>query len=121
MIDLGIICHEGFYFRDIWNCLDFIVVSCAIFSFFFSGSEAAAKNLSTMKSLRVLRVLRPLKTINRVPKLKVNVEYLTNQAQMHYNLIKYFYLRRYLIVWSTHLRTSLIYWLFICFSILYLQ
>ena len=35
MIDLGIIAHEGSYFRDIWNCLDFIVVSCAIFSFFF--------------------------------------------------------------------------------------
>lgn len=35
MIDLGMIAHEGAYFRDIWNCLDFIVVSCAIFSFFF--------------------------------------------------------------------------------------
>lgn len=35
MIDLGIIAHEGSYFRDIWNCLDFIVVSCALFSFFF--------------------------------------------------------------------------------------
>ncbi len=35
MVDLGIIAHEGSYFRDIWNCLDFIVVSCAIFSFFF--------------------------------------------------------------------------------------
>lgn len=35
MIDLGLICHEGSYFRDIWNVLDFVVVSCAIFSFAF--------------------------------------------------------------------------------------
>lgn len=72
MIHLGLICHKGSYFRDIWNLIDFVVVGCALFSFIFSGSETAAKNLSTMKSLRVLRVLRPLKTINRVPKLKVN-------------------------------------------------
>jgi voltage-dependent calcium channel N type alpha-1B len=78
MFDLGLMCHPGAYFRDIWNALDFIVVSCAIFSMVFSGSEEAAKNLATMKSLKVLRVLRPLKTINRIPELKVN----------HLNLIK---------------------------------
>ena len=38
-------------------------------------SDSAGKNLNTIKSLRVLRVLRPLKTINRVPKLKVTVEF----------------------------------------------
>jgi len=87
MIDLGMICHEGSYFRDIWNVLDFVVVSCAIFSFAFSGSDAAAKNLSTMKSLRVLRVLRPLKTINRVPKLKAVFDCVINSLKNVFNII----------------------------------
>ncbi len=87
MIDLGMVGHEGSYFRDIWNCLDFVVVSCAVFSFFFSGSDVAAKNLSTMKSLRVLRVLRPLKTINRVPKLKAVFDCVVNSLKNVFNIL----------------------------------
>ncbi len=35
MVDLGMICHPDSYFRDVWNALDFVVVSCAIFSYVF--------------------------------------------------------------------------------------
>nr|XP_020145180.1 voltage-dependent N-type calcium channel subunit alpha-1B isoform X3 [Microcebus murinus] len=69
MIDLGLLLHPGAYFRDLWNILDFIVVSGALVAFAFSGSKG--KDINTIKSLRVLRVLRPLKTIKRLPKLKV--------------------------------------------------
>uniref|UniRef100_A0A8C5VX73 Voltage-dependent N-type calcium channel subunit alpha n=1 Tax=Microcebus murinus TaxID=30608 RepID=A0A8C5VX73_MICMU len=68
MIDLGLLLHPGAYFRDLWNILDFIVVSGALVAFAFSGSKG--KDINTIKSLRVLRVLRPLKTIKRLPKLK---------------------------------------------------
>ncbi|NXM57370.1 CAC1B protein, partial [Illadopsis cleaveri] len=68
MIDLGLLLHPGSYFRDLWNILDFIVVSGALVAFAFSGTKG--KDINTIKSLRVLRVLRPLKTIKRLPKLK---------------------------------------------------
>ncbi|RXM97052.1 Voltage-dependent P/Q-type calcium channel subunit alpha-1A [Acipenser ruthenus] len=70
MVDLGLVLHQGAYFRDLWNILDFIVVSGALVAFAFTGSSKG-KDISTIKSLRVLRVLRPLKTIKRLPKLKV--------------------------------------------------
>ncbi|KAK1802413.1 hypothetical protein P4O66_022079 [Electrophorus voltai] len=69
MVVLGLVLHEGAYFRDLWNFLDFIVVSGALVAFAFTGSSKG-KDFSTIKSLRVLRVLRPLKTIKRLPKLK---------------------------------------------------
>ncbi|XP_008293873.1 voltage-dependent N-type calcium channel subunit alpha-1B-like [Stegastes partitus] len=69
MVDLGLLLHPGSYFRDLWNILDFIVVSGALVAFAFSGTKG--KDISTIKSLRVLRVLRPLKTIKRLPKLKL--------------------------------------------------
>uniref|UniRef100_A0A8B9JH13 Calcium channel, voltage-dependent, N type, alpha 1B subunit, b n=1 Tax=Astyanax mexicanus TaxID=7994 RepID=A0A8B9JH13_ASTMX len=69
MIDLGLLLHPGSYFRDLWNILDFIVVTGALVAFACSGSKG--KDINTIKSLRVLRVLRPLKTIKRLPKLKV--------------------------------------------------
>ncbi|GLD52431.1 voltage-dependent N-type calcium channel subunit alpha-1B isoform X3 [Lates japonicus] len=80
MVDLGLLLHPGSYFRDLWNILDFIVVSGALVAFAFSsfmGSQQGVtrgtkgKDISTIKSLRVLRVLRPLKTIKRLPKLKL--------------------------------------------------
>ena len=33
MIDLGLLLHPGAYFRDLWNVLDFIVVSGALVAF----------------------------------------------------------------------------------------
>ena len=32
LIDYGAILHPGSYFRDAWNCIDALVVSCAIAS-----------------------------------------------------------------------------------------
>ncbi|KAG7240047.1 hypothetical protein INR49_028050, partial [Caranx melampygus] len=37
MVDLGLLLHPGSYFRDLWNILDFIVVSGALVAFAFSG------------------------------------------------------------------------------------
>ncbi|MBN3323874.1 CAC1B protein, partial [Atractosteus spatula] len=37
MIDLGLLLHPGSYFRDLWNILDFIVVSGALVAFAFSS------------------------------------------------------------------------------------
>ena len=32
LIEYGAIFHQGSYFRDTWNCIDALVVSCAIAS-----------------------------------------------------------------------------------------
>ncbi|KAG8141735.1 hypothetical protein E2320_006426 [Naja naja] len=55
MIDLGLLLHPGAYFRDLWNILDFIVVSGALVAFAFSGNKG--KDINTIKSLRVLRAV----------------------------------------------------------------
>ncbi|KAL7980977.1 hypothetical protein Chor_002131 [Crotalus horridus] len=55
MIDLGLLLHRGAYFRDLWNILDFIVVSGALVAFAFSGNKG--KDINTIKSLRVLRAV----------------------------------------------------------------
>lgn len=36
MVDLGLVLHQGSYFRDLWNILDFIVVSGALVAFAFT-------------------------------------------------------------------------------------
>uniref|UniRef100_A0A8C0ALI1 Voltage-dependent N-type calcium channel subunit alpha n=1 Tax=Bos mutus grunniens TaxID=30521 RepID=A0A8C0ALI1_BOSMU len=85
MIDLGLLLHPGAYFRDLWNILDFIVVSGALVAFAFSGSKG--KDISTIKSLRVLRVLRPLKTIKRLPKLKAVFDCVVNSLKNVLNIL----------------------------------
>uniref|UniRef100_A0A8C5R9D5 Voltage-dependent N-type calcium channel subunit alpha n=1 Tax=Leptobrachium leishanense TaxID=445787 RepID=A0A8C5R9D5_9ANUR len=85
MIDLGLLLHSGSYFRDLWNILDFIVVSGALVAFAFSGNKG--KDLNTIKSLRVLRVLRPLKTIKRLPKLKAVFDCVVNSLKNVLNIL----------------------------------
>ncbi|XP_077778257.1 voltage-dependent N-type calcium channel subunit alpha-1B isoform X4 [Podarcis muralis] len=85
MIDLGLILHPGAYFRDLWNILDFIVVSGALVAFAFSGNKG--KDINTIKSLRVLRVLRPLKTIKRLPKLKAVFDCVVNSLKNVLNIL----------------------------------
>nr|XP_021331853.1 voltage-dependent N-type calcium channel subunit alpha-1B isoform X8 [Danio rerio] len=85
MVDLGLILHPGSYFRDLWNILDFIVVSGALVAFAFSGTKG--KDISTIKSLRVLRVLRPLKTIKRLPKLKAVFDCVVNSLKNVLNIL----------------------------------
>ncbi|CAH2272891.1 voltage-dependent P Q-type calcium channel subunit alpha-1A [Pelobates cultripes] len=86
MVDLGIILHQGAYFRDLWNFLDFIVVCGALVAFAFSGGSKG-KDISTIKSLRVLRVLRPLKTIKRLPKLKAVFDCVVNSLKNVLNIL----------------------------------
>ncbi|XP_062400013.1 calcium channel, voltage-dependent, N type, alpha 1B subunit, a [Sardina pilchardus] len=85
MVDLGLILHPGSYFRDLWNILDFIVVSGALVAFAFTGTKG--KDISTIKSLRVLRVLRPLKTIKRLPKLKAVFDCVVNSLKNVLNIL----------------------------------
>ncbi|XP_030647621.1 calcium channel, voltage-dependent, N type, alpha 1B subunit, a [Chanos chanos] len=99
MVDLGLLLHPGSYFRDLWNILDFIVVSGALVAFAFSsfmGSHenvnspkrgGKGKDISTIKSLRVLRVLRPLKTIKRLPKLKAVFDCVVNSLKNVLNIL----------------------------------
>uniref|UniRef100_H3A6R0 Voltage-dependent N-type calcium channel subunit alpha n=1 Tax=Latimeria chalumnae TaxID=7897 RepID=H3A6R0_LATCH len=85
MIDLGLLLHPGSYFRDLWNILDFVVVSGALVAFAFSGTKG--KDINTIKSLRVLRVLRPLKTIKRLPKLKAVFDCVVNSLKNVLNIL----------------------------------
>ncbi|XP_055369528.1 voltage-dependent N-type calcium channel subunit alpha-1B isoform X3 [Betta splendens] len=85
MIDLGLLLHPGSYFRDLWNILDFIVVSGALVAFACSGTTG--KDINTIKSLRVLRVLRPLKTIKRLPKLKAVFDCVVNSLKNVLNIL----------------------------------
>uniref|UniRef100_A0A669DPU2 Voltage-dependent P/Q-type calcium channel subunit alpha-1A n=1 Tax=Oreochromis niloticus TaxID=8128 RepID=A0A669DPU2_ORENI len=90
MVVLGLFLHEGSYFRDLWNILDFIVVSGALVAFAFtsvSGGNNKSKDISTIKSLRVLRVLRPLKTIKRLPKLKAVFDCVVNSLKNVLNIL----------------------------------
>ncbi|XP_057202245.1 voltage-dependent P/Q-type calcium channel subunit alpha-1A isoform X20 [Triplophysa rosa] len=90
MVDLGLVMHPGSYFRDLWNILDFIVVSGALVAFAFtggSGGSSKGKDISTIKSLRVLRVLRPLKTIKRLPKLKAVFDCVVNSLKNVLNIL----------------------------------
>uniref|UniRef100_A0A8C8SR22 Voltage-dependent P/Q-type calcium channel subunit alpha n=1 Tax=Pelusios castaneus TaxID=367368 RepID=A0A8C8SR22_9SAUR len=86
MVDLGLVLHQGAYFRDLWNILDFIVVSGALVAFAFTGSNKG-KDINTIKSLRVLRVLRPLKTIKRLPKLKAVFDCVVNSLKNVLNIL----------------------------------
>ncbi|KAK3700089.1 hypothetical protein QZH41_015046, partial [Actinostola sp. cb2023] len=71
LIDFGAILHPGSYFRDSWNCIDALVVSCAIASLVLgTKADSSPGSKKTVKVLRVLRVLRPLKAINKAKKLK---------------------------------------------------
>ncbi|XP_028980432.2 calcium channel, voltage-dependent, N type, alpha 1B subunit, a isoform X3 [Esox lucius] len=96
MVDLGLLLHPGSYFRDLWNILDFIVVSGALVAFAFSSfmgppqgvpRGSKGKDISTIKSLRVLRVLRPLKTIKRLPKLKAVFDCVVNSLKNVLNIL----------------------------------
>ncbi|XP_034649399.1 voltage-dependent N-type calcium channel subunit alpha-1B isoform X4 [Trachemys scripta elegans] len=89
MIDLGLLLHPGSYFRDLWNILDFIVVSGALVAFAFSSfmGGSKGKDINTIKSLRVLRVLRPLKTIKRLPKLKAVFDCVVNSLKNVLNIL----------------------------------
>uniref|UniRef100_A0A8C9X0N0 Calcium voltage-gated channel subunit alpha1 E n=1 Tax=Sander lucioperca TaxID=283035 RepID=A0A8C9X0N0_SANLU len=85
MIDQGLILHDGSYFRDMWNILDFIVVVGALIAFALTNNKG--RDIKTIKSLRVLRVLRPLKTIKRLPKLKAVFDCVVTSLKNVFNIL----------------------------------
>uniref|UniRef100_A0A3P8VPZ1 Calcium voltage-gated channel subunit alpha1 E n=2 Tax=Cynoglossus semilaevis TaxID=244447 RepID=A0A3P8VPZ1_CYNSE len=85
MIDQGLILHDGSYFRDMWNMLDFIVVVGALIAFALTNTKG--RDIKTIKSLRVLRVLRPLKTIKRLPKLKAVFDCVVTSLKNVFNIL----------------------------------
>uniref|UniRef100_A0A8C1AR29 Calcium channel, voltage-dependent, R type, alpha 1E subunit a n=1 Tax=Cyprinus carpio carpio TaxID=630221 RepID=A0A8C1AR29_CYPCA len=84
MIEQGLILHDGSYFRDLWNILDFIVVVGALVAFALTNT---GRDIKTIKSLRVLRVLRPLKTIKRLPKLKAVFDCVVTSLKNVFNIL----------------------------------
>ncbi|XP_041417446.1 voltage-dependent R-type calcium channel subunit alpha-1E isoform X1 [Xenopus laevis] len=89
MIDQGLILHDGSYFRDLWNILDFVVVVGALIAFALANILGTNKgrDIKTIKSLRVLRVLRPLKTIKRLPKLKAVFDCVVTSLKNVFNIL----------------------------------
>uniref|UniRef100_A0A8C8K6F2 Voltage-dependent calcium channel type A subunit alpha-1 n=1 Tax=Oncorhynchus tshawytscha TaxID=74940 RepID=A0A8C8K6F2_ONCTS len=91
MTDLGLLLHDGSYFRDLWNILDFIVVVGALIAFALTANQMGWNNkgrdIKTIKSLRVLRVLRPLKTIKRLPKLKAVFDCVVTSLKNVFNIL----------------------------------
>ncbi|XP_056459271.1 voltage-dependent R-type calcium channel subunit alpha-1E [Gadus chalcogrammus] len=89
MINMGLILHDGSYFRDLWNILDFIVVIGALVSFALTNvlGNNKGRDIKTIKSLRVLRVLRPLKTIKRLPKLKAVFDCVVTSLKNVFNIL----------------------------------
>ncbi|XP_057212233.1 voltage-dependent R-type calcium channel subunit alpha-1E isoform X4 [Triplophysa rosa] len=85
MIEQGLILHDGSYFRDLWNILDFIVVVGALVA--FALTSTTGRDIKTIKSLRVLRVLRPLKTIKRLPKLKAVFDCVVTSLKNVFNIL----------------------------------
>ncbi|XP_052332755.1 voltage-dependent R-type calcium channel subunit alpha-1E-like isoform X1 [Oncorhynchus keta] len=85
MTDLGLLLHDGSYFRDLWNILDFIVVVGALIAFALTNNKG--RDIKTIKSLRVLRVLRPLKTIKRLPKLKAVFDCVVTSLKNVFNIL----------------------------------
>ncbi|XP_067270285.1 voltage-dependent R-type calcium channel subunit alpha-1E isoform X9 [Pseudorasbora parva] len=89
MIDQGLLLHDGSYFRDLWNILDFIVVVGALVAFALTNvmGSNTGRDIKTIKSLRVLRVLRPLKTIKRLPKLKAVFDCVVTSLKNVFNIL----------------------------------
>ncbi|XP_069006576.1 voltage-dependent R-type calcium channel subunit alpha-1E [Embiotoca jacksoni] len=89
MIDQGLLLHDGSYFRDLWNILDFIVVVGALVAFALTNvlGNNKGRDIKTIKSLRVLRVLRPLKTIKRLPKLKAVFDCVVTSLKNVFNIL----------------------------------
>ncbi|KAM9475444.1 voltage-dependent R-type calcium channel subunit alpha-1E [Clarias gariepinus] len=89
MIEQGLILHDGSYFRDLWNILDFIVVVGALVAFALTNvlGNNKGRDIKTIKSLRVLRVLRPLKTIKRLPKLKAVFDCVVTSLKNVFNIL----------------------------------
>lgn len=61
---LGFVLNKNSYLRDMWNMLDFIIVTTCYLPYIVNTNKI---NLSGIRSLRVLR---PLRTISTIKSLK---------------------------------------------------
>lgn len=59
----GLIWDRSCYFRDAWNCLDFVVVVTALLAYI-----PGMKNVSM---LRTFRLFRPLRSLSVLPNMKI--------------------------------------------------
>ncbi|XP_055309467.1 voltage-dependent calcium channel type A subunit alpha-1-like isoform X3 [Sitodiplosis mosellana] len=62
----GLVLHPNSYLRDVWNIMDFVVITSALLTMI-----PALRGKMNLKILRAIRVLRPLKLVARVPSLQV--------------------------------------------------
>ncbi|XP_031635540.1 voltage-dependent calcium channel type A subunit alpha-1-like isoform X2 [Contarinia nasturtii] len=62
----GLVLHPNSYLRDVWNIMDFVVITSALLTMIPAIGEKM-----NLKILRAIRVLRPLKLVSRVPSLQV--------------------------------------------------
>jgi len=69
ILSMGFILHRKSYLRDVWNWLDFFVVSISVI-----GWLPGIESNSSLKSLRTFRILRPLRSINSMPRMKALIK-----------------------------------------------
>lgn len=62
---MGFILHKKAYLRELWNWLDFFVVSISIIAL-IPGIETN----SSLKAIRTFRIVRPLRSINAMPRMR---------------------------------------------------
>jgi len=67
ILALGLVLHKDSYLRNVWNLLDFIVVTTGVLS---SYAEIMKINFD-LKMLRSMKVLRPLRLIGKAQSLQV--------------------------------------------------
>eukprot|EP00095_Tigriopus_kingsejongensis_P009064 maker-scaffold308_size214241-snap-gene-1.43 protein:Tk09064 transcript:maker-scaffold308_size214241-snap-gene-1.43-mRNA-1 annotation:"IP15192p" len=68
ILALGFFLHKGSYMRNLWNIMDFVVVTSGFLPMMLPAGSEDSINLNT---LRTFRVLRPLKLVSGVPSLQV--------------------------------------------------
>ncbi|XP_037047741.1 voltage-dependent calcium channel type A subunit alpha-1-like [Bradysia coprophila] len=71
IIAQGFILHPGSYMRNVWNSMDFFVVTTGIIAEIMKLTTDGKSGSLNFKALKSIRVLRPLKLISGVPSLQV--------------------------------------------------
>eukprot|EP01062_Namystynia_karyoxenos_P002769 TRINITY_DN1097_c0_g2_i1.p1 TRINITY_DN1097_c0_g2~~TRINITY_DN1097_c0_g2_i1.p1 ORF type:complete len:2446 (+),score=704.96 TRINITY_DN1097_c0_g2_i1:141-7478(+) len=69
--------HEGGYFRNWWNILDFVICVTGFFQLVgldrASGADSGDSESSSFNGLRAFRLLRPLRAVSRFPSVRILV------------------------------------------------
>ena len=72
IVGLGFIFGEDAYIKNVWNQLDFLIVTSGYLSI-LSGGEGGGGDEVQVSGLRAFRVLRPLRTVTKVQGLKIQI------------------------------------------------